>query len=139
MNPVLRGILAVIAGFVVACAIMIVVESINGHVLYPDLAKQAQGVTSREEMKRIFAVAPVGSLLVVLFGWSLGSFTGGLIAKWIGKRPDARHAIIVGALIVLCAIANNLMLPPPAWFWALGVLLPIPIAMIGARLTPQQA
>ncbi len=136
MNATVRGILAVLAGFVVASAIMLIVESINGSVLYPDLAKQAQGVTDREEIRRIFATAPTGSLLVVLFGWALGSFAGGLLATWIGKRPPYRHALTVGILVTLGVIANNLMLPPPAWFWLVGVILPIPAACAGARVAP---
>lgn len=136
MNSIVRGILAVIAGFVVACIVMVIVEAINGHVLYPDLAKQAQGVTDRDEIRRIFAAAPVCSLLVVLLGWTLGSFLGGFTATRIGKRPPFRHAFIVGALITLGAIANNLMLPPPAWFWLAGVILPIPAACTGALLGP---
>jgi hypothetical protein len=136
MSPIVRGILAVVAGFVVACMVMMVVEAINGHVLYPELGKKAEGVTDREQIRAIFAAAPVGSLLVVLAGWALGSGLGGLVAMRIGRSPH-RHALIVGILVTAGAIANNLMLPPPAWFWVAGVLVPIPAAFAGARLAPR--
>lgn len=139
MNPIVRGILAVLAGFVAASAVMMVFESINGSVLYPELGKAAQGVTDREAIRKIFASAPTGALLVVLLGWAVGSLVGGWLATRIGKRAPYRHAIVVGILIVLGAIANNLMLPPPLWFWVLGVLIPIPAACGGARLAPGAA
>jgi hypothetical protein len=139
MNSTVRSILAVAAGFVLACVVMMIVESINGKVLYPELGKMAEGVTDRETIRKIFASAPVGSLLVVLGGWALGSLVGGLVATWMGRQPLYRHAVILGVLVTLGAIANNLMLPPPLWFWVVGVILPIPAACAGARLAPGAA
>jgi hypothetical protein len=139
MNSALRGILAIVAGFVVACIIMVIVESINGHVLYPELGKQAQGVTDREQIRKIFEGAPSGALLVVLFGWVVGSAVGALVATWIARSASTGHALFVGILVTLGAIANNLMLPPPMWFWVVGVILPIPAALMGGRLAPKAA
>src|SRR5262249_32980305 len=104
--------------------------------LYPGLAEQARGVTDREEIRKIFAGAPVCSLLVVAFGWSLGSFAGGFVATWLGKRPPFRHALMLGVVITLMGVLNNIGLPPPLWFWCLSLLVPIPSACIGALLAP---
>ena len=41
MGKIGRSIGAVIAGFVAASVVMLLVEFINGHVLYPQLAKLA--------------------------------------------------------------------------------------------------
>jgi hypothetical protein len=139
MRSTVRSVLAVAAGFVLACLVMMTVESINGKVLYPELGKMAEGVTDRETIRKIFASAPVGSLLVVLGGWVLGSLLGGAVATWVGRQPLYRHAMILGVLVTLGAIANNLMLPPPLWFWVVGVVLPIPAACAGARLAPRAA
>jgi hypothetical protein len=139
MNSTVRSILAVAVGFVLACVVMMIVESINGKVLYPELGKMAEGVTDRETIRKIFATAPVGSLLVVLGGWVLGSLLGGAVATWIGRQPLYRHAVILGVLVTLGAIATNLMLPPPLWFWVVGVIVPIPAACAGARLAPGAA
>ena len=51
MLAVIRSILAVIAGFVAASVVMMIVESANGRLLYPDLGKRAEGVTDRQEIK----------------------------------------------------------------------------------------
>ncbi len=59
MWAVIRSILAVIAGFVAASAVMMIVETANGRLLYPELGKQAEGVTDRQEIKAIMVSAPV--------------------------------------------------------------------------------
>ena len=131
MHPILRGVLAVVAGFAVASAVMMAVEMINGHVLYPDLGRQAQGVTDPQIMRELLAGAPAGAFAVVLAGWFLGSFTGGWVAARIGNLT---HALILGGLLTLAGIANTLMLPPPAWFWVAGMLTLMPAALAGAKL-----
>jgi len=136
MGKVVRSILAVLAGFVAACVVMMIVESINGHVLYPELGKMAQGMTDREALRALMANAPVGAFLVVLLGWVLGSLVGGLVAAWIGWNAPARNALILGFLLMLGGIATNLMIPPSMWFWIVGLLVFLPAAFAGAKLAP---
>ena len=137
MKGVVRSILAVVFGFVAASAIMLVVESINGHVLYPELGQLGAGMTDREQIRALLATAPVGAFVVVIIGWTLGSFAGGFVATWIGKQAPYRHALNLGVLLTLAGIANNLMVPPPLWFWIVGLLVFIPAACAGARLVPR--
>ena len=96
MKKVARSILAVIAGFVAASAVMMAIETINGHVLYPELGKMAEGMTDREAIRALMASAPVGAFLVALFGWALGSFVGGFLAAWIGRSAPVAHALGLG-------------------------------------------
>ena len=139
MGQVVRNIVAVIAGFVAASLVMLFVESVNGHVLYPELGKMAEGVTDREVLRTMLAAAPVGALLVVLFGWALGSLTGGLLTAWIARSAPFGSALVLGGLLTLAGIANNLMLPPPAWFWIPTLLVFLPAAYAGAKLAPKQS
>ena len=86
MRSVLRSIGAVVAGFIVASIVMMIIESINGRVLYPELGKAAEGITDRERIRALVAGAPVGALLVVIVGWILGGIAGG----WSTARLSAR-------------------------------------------------
>ena len=137
MRPVFRSILAVISGFVAASAVMMAVETVNGRILYPGLGKLAEGVTDREVVRSILAGAPNGAFLVVIFGWALGSFVGGGVTAWIGRRAPAGHALMLGGLLTLAGIADNLMLPPPTWFWFASLVVFIPAAYVGARFAPR--
>jgi hypothetical protein len=136
MRRIFRSVLAVAAGFVVASAVMMLVETMNGRYLYPELGKLAEGVTDREVIRGILADAPVGAFLVVIFGWALGSLTGGFVTAWIARRTPAGHALILGGLLTLGGIANNLMIPPPIWFWIAGLVVLVPAALAAARLAP---
>jgi hypothetical protein len=129
----LRGIVSVVAGFIVASLVMLVVEYTNGHVIYPELGKAAEGVTDREVVRQLMATAPTGALLVVLVGWILGSLAGGWVAARTSLSGAMRHAIIVGVLLTAAGIFNNLAIPPPAWFW-IGIGVFLPSAWYGGRM-----
>jgi hypothetical protein len=139
MWRVVRSILAVIAGFVAASAVMMVIETVNGHVLYPEPGKMAEGMTDREAIRALMANAPVGAFLVVLFGWALGSLVGGFLAAWIGRNAPVAHALVIGVFLTLAGIADNLMLPPPTWFRISSLVVLLPAAYAGARLAPGTA
>jgi hypothetical protein len=129
----LRSIAAVIAGFVCASVIMMVVESVNGHVLYPELGKAAEGVTDREVVRALLASAPIGALLVVILGWILGGLAGGWVAARTAGRSGMAHGLALGVLLTIAGIANNLMIPPPLWFWFASLVVLLPSACAGAR------
>jgi ABC-type lipoprotein release transport system permease subunit len=130
---VLKSIAGVIVGFFAASVIMTIVETINGRVLHPALAKSAEGVTDREVLRGIMAAAPVSAFLVVLAGWILGSLVGGWLAARIAGRAGVAHGLVLGALLTMAGCANNLMIPPPLWFWVVSVLVFFPAAYAGAR------
>ena len=108
MGKVVRSIVAVIVGFVAASAGMMLIETVNHHVLHPELGKLAEGMTDKEAIRALLATAPVA------------------------------HALILGGLLTLAGIANNLMLPPPGWFSILSLVVLLPAAYAGARLAPRK-
>jgi hypothetical protein len=136
MAKIVRSVTAVIVGFVAATAVMTLNEWLNGHVWYPALGKAAEGVTDREVIRGVMASAPAGALAVVIFGWVLGSLVGGFVAAWIGRSAPVAHALFLGVMLTLAGIANNLMLPPPMWFWICSLVVMLPAAYAGARIAP---
>jgi hypothetical protein len=138
MVRILRSIGAVVAGFLVAGVVMMIVESINGRVLHPELGKLAQGTTDREAIRELLATAPVTAFLVVLLGWILGSLAGGWVTARLAARATVGHALLLGGLLTIAGIANNLMIPPPAWFWVVSLPVFVPAACAGARLAPRR-
>ena len=138
MSGVFPSIFAVVAGFIAASAIMMIVECVNGQILYPELGKSAAGVTDIQKIKEIMASAPIGALVVVLFGWGLGSLAGGFLATLISRKQSVRPALVLAGLLTLAGIANNLMLPPPIWFWLATFVVFLPATYLGARLVPKK-
>ena len=138
MRSAFRSTASIVAGFIAASIVMMLVEMINGRVLYPGLAKAAEGVTDRETIRAIFAAAPVGALLVVIGGWILGGVVGGWATARLAPRATVGHGLVLGAILVLAGAANNLMLPPPPWFWVASLVVLMPAAHVGARLAPKR-
>lgn len=133
MRSILRSIAAVVAGFIAASIVMTIVEAINGRVLYPELGKAAEGMTDREAIRALLATAPVGAFLVVIVGWILGGLAGGWVAARLAPKSVLGHALALGALLTLAGIANNLMVPPPLWFWIASLVVLLPATYLGAR------
>lgn len=133
MSTRVRSILGVIAGFVAASAVMMVFEAVNGHVIYPELGAAAAQVKDAEGMRALMAGVPAGAMAVVLLGWAVGAFVGGWVARRIGRGDAGRTGLVLGVLLTAAGIANNLMIPPPLWFWVAGMLVLLPGAWLGAR------
>jgi hypothetical protein len=136
MRSALRSFAAVVVGFIAASIVMMIVETINGRVLYPELGRAAEGVTDRETLRAMLATAPVGAFLVVLVGWILGGTAGGWTAARVASRAKGWHGVVLGALLTLAGVANNLMIPPPLWFWIVSLIVLMPATYLGARLAP---
>ena len=137
MRAALRSVAAVAAGFIAASIVMMIVETINGRILHPELAKAADGVTDRDTIRALLATAPVGAFLVVIAGWILGGVAGGWLTARLAAHATARHGLLLGALLTLAGVANNLMVPPPLWFWIASLVVLMPAAYMGARLAPR--
>jgi hypothetical protein len=72
----------------------------------------------------------------VIAGWILGGVAGGWTTARLATQATVRHSLILGALLTLAGVANNLMIPPPLWFWIASLVVLIPAAYLGARLAP---
>lgn len=129
---ILRTLGAVLLGFIVASLLMTVVESINGRLLFPDIGKAAMGLKDREAIRALVASAPVAMLLVVLFGWALGSIAGGWVAAQVARHEPLQAALILGLLLTAAGILNNWMIPPPLWFRVATWLVFLPCTWAGA-------
>jgi len=131
-----RTILAVLVGMLAAMATMQAFEfgSTRVHPFAPgadpaDMAAWAAHV----------AAAPLAALALVVAGWTVGGFAGGLVAALISRRHRRGAALTVGALIVCGVIAVNAMFAHPLWMLVAGLLLPLPAAWLGARLVARRA
>ncbi|HEV8582529.1 MAG TPA: hypothetical protein VGX68_25975 [Thermoanaerobaculia bacterium] len=133
MHPILRSVLAVLAGAVVAFVLIAVIELLSGK-LYPLHADPG----SPEEMAKAMARAPVGALLLVLLGWAVGTTAGAWTAACAAGRSPLIHGIVVGALLLCAAVANLLSFPHPIWFWIAAVALFLPCAYLGSALAERR-
>jgi hypothetical protein len=125
----LRSILAVLAGLVVAWITVSLFEFASMHTFPPP---PGVDVRDPQQVAALVSRMPAGALALVLAGWVVGAFDGGLVAALIAKHRVP--AVVVGALVALSALAMVMMVPHPLWMSIAGVFLPVPAALSGAWL-----
>ncbi|MGH7729988.1 MAG: hypothetical protein ACRENJ_01920 [Candidatus Eiseniibacteriota bacterium] len=113
MNPVVRGILAVIAGMLVAFVLIVVVQTIGTRIYPPPPMDR----TNIDSIKAAMAQIPLASLLFVLLSYAAGSVAGGWVAARFAPRDKMAHAMTLAALLFCLGIMNLISLPHPPWFW----------------------
>ena len=140
----LRNGLAALAGVIAAVVLTMVLQFV-AHIVAPpssEMIEAFQKITSDdpatiEQAREMFAVElnkhPL-QLVLVIVSHALGTFFGALIAVRVAREAHIVPASIVGSLMLLGGIANVLMIPHPAWFNAIDLLLYIPAALFAWRL-----
>jgi hypothetical protein len=107
-----------------------------GYALYPPPA--GLDPKNPDQLRMIIAAAPFGALAMLVLAWAAGAFVGGWVAARTARH--ARAAAIAVALFVMAGVAGMVVTIPdhPRWVSALGLLLPIPVALIAAMLAQRR-
>lgn len=119
MPHVVRSVLAVVAGVIVAFALVAAIEA-AGHAVYP--VPKGLDFTDREQVRAYTQALPLGALMFVLAAWTVAAFGGGAVAALIARTRPLLHAAIVGAFVLAATLANLILIPHPLWFAVLGVV-----------------
>ena len=127
-----RWLLGVVLGLVAMFIVIMGVEYI-GHVLYPP--PPGLDPYRTEDLSAMLAQQPVTALLFVVVAWVAGAFAGGWVAARISRRWPRSAAIAVSLVVILGVIQMIQQVPGhPQWMAILGLLLPIPAALLAARI-----
>jgi hypothetical protein len=124
MNPILRSVLVVILGTVVAALLGAGVEAL-GHLVYPP--PPGLDPSDPDSIRAVMANIPLGALLFVLLAWGIGTFVGAWLAARLAGRAPVVHGLLIGGLLLAAGVATMLWIPHPAWFWVAGVAV-FPVA-----------
>ena len=128
MARTLFGILlgTLVAGLVVAAFGYVYLE------LYrlPD----ASDFATQESLAIYAASTPDAAIACVLGAWALAALVGGWVAAFAGSPRPGAAALAVGALLTATVIVHATVIPNPEWMTVVGVLLPIPFAVLAAML-----
>lgn len=129
----LRTILGVLAGVAAMFVVIMAIEAV-GHVIHPPPAGMDPMNPAHEAaFARFVAAMPFAAKAMLAAAWTLGAFAGGYVAARIARHPRGA-AVLVALLVVSGVVAMALRLPHPTWLTAAGLLLPIPAALLAARL-----
>jgi len=129
----LRAILSIVGGVVVAFGIVILGDTLSHAVAASSAGAPPADMTDRAAIEAYMTGLPVMVFVIMLAGWTLAAFAGALLAARFGRR-GAWPGWVVGGLFFCATAANLLMIPHPVWMTAAGIMLVIGAAWAGARL-----
>jgi len=137
MNPVLRNILAVIAGVVVGSGVNMGIIMISGSVIPPPAGAD---VTTTEGLKASMHLFEAQHFLMPFLAHALGTLAGALVAATFAASHKMKFALGIAVFFLAGGIASVFMLPSPVWFAAVDLVLAyIPMGYFAGKLVGGKA
>lgn len=137
MNPILKNILAVVAGVVLGSIVNMGLIMISGSIIPPP---EGVDVTNMESLKASMHLFEPKHFIFPFLAHALGTLAGAFVAALIAATHKMKFALGVGVFFLLGGIANVFMLPSPTWFAVLDLVgAYIPMGWLGGRLAVGKA
>lgn len=131
MNPIVRNIIAVIAGAFGGGAINMALIMVSSSVIPPP---EGLDITTMEGLKASMHLMEPKHFLMPFLAHALGSYSGAIIAAAVAANHKMRFALGIGVWFLIGGIINIIMLPSPLWFTLTDLTLAyIPMAYIGGK------
>jgi len=129
MNPILRNILAVIAGIVIGGAANFFI------VKFAATVPAGVDPMDMESIKAHINEYEFKHFIVPLLAHAIGTLIGAFIAVKLAASGHKRIALVIGVWFLIGGIVAATMIPAPTWFLAADLILAyIPMALLGHRL-----
>jgi hypothetical protein len=132
MNLILRNILAVVGGVVVGGLVNMGLVMVGGAIIP---APEGADVTTMEGLKASMPLFGPQNYIFPFLAHALGTLVGAWLAAFIAASRKMIFALVIGVFFLIGGIVNVFLLPSPAWFSALDLLVAyIPMAWLGGKL-----
>lgn len=131
MSPTAKNIFAVVAGFIVGSIVNMGLIMVLSEIIPPPAGVD---VTDMESLKNSMHLFQPIHFLSPFLAHALGTLVGAAVAAMFAASHKMRFALGIGAFFMLGGIANAFMLPSPAWFIALDLVVAyLPMGWLGGR------
>ena len=131
MNPILKNILAVVAGLVLGSVVNMGLIMLSSSVIPPP---EGVDVTNMESLKSSMHLFEPKHFIFPFLAHALGTLAGAFTAARLAASHQMKFALGIGAFFLIGGIANVFMLPSPAWFTILDLVgAYIPMGWLGGR------
>ncbi|HUH32621.1 MAG TPA: hypothetical protein VLZ28_01635 [Daejeonella sp.] len=132
MNPILKNILAIVAGVIGGSVVNMAIISMSASVIPPPAGAD---VTTSEGLKAAMHLFEPKHFLMPFLAHALGTFAGAWIAALIAASHKMKFALGIGVFFLAGGIASVFMLPSPVWYTVVDLVLAyFPMAYVGGRL-----
>ncbi len=132
MNPILKNILAVIAGLVIGSAVNMGLITISGSIIPPP---EGVDLTTTEGLKAAMHLFEPKHFIFPFLAHALGTGVGAFVAALIAANHKIKFAMAIGVFFLVGGISMVVMVPAPLWFNILDLVgAYIPMAWLGWSL-----
>ncbi|MGZ8867408.1 MAG: hypothetical protein ACXW2P_03615 [Thermoanaerobaculia bacterium] len=132
MPNLLRNVLAVVAGIVVGGVVNMALITVSPSLIPPPAGVD---VNDAESLKRSIHLFEARHFVMPFLAHALGTLAGALAAYMIAATYKARMACLIGVVFLCGGLAASFMIPAPAWFIALDLLVAyLPMAWLAAQI-----
>lgn len=132
MNPILKNILAIIAGIIIGSIVNMGIIMMSSSIIPPP---DGADVTTMEGLKASMHLFEPKHFLMPFLAHAIGTLVGAYFAALIAVNHKMKFALATGIFFLLGGIANTFMLPSPTWFTIIDLVgAYIPMAYFGGKL-----
>jgi len=129
---VLRNILGIVAGFILGSVVNMGLVTVSSSVIAPPAGAD---MTTVEGLQAAMPRLEAKHFVFPFLAHALGTLVASLAAATIAASHKMMIALGFGGLFLVGGIAASMMIPAPAWFIALDLIVAyIPMAWIGGKL-----
>ncbi len=130
MNPILKNILAVVAGLILGSIVNMSIVMISGAVIPPP---EGADVTTMEGLKATMHLFEPKHFLMPFLAHALGTLVGALVAGLIAS-DSLKMAMVVGVFFLIGGSLTAYQLSSPLWFVMVDLVLAyLPMGYLGGR------
>jgi|ERR1041385_930209 hypothetical protein len=136
MHPTVKAMLAILAGALAGSVVNMGIVMISSSIIPPPAGAD---FSTMEGLKASMHLMQPKHFLLPFLAHALGTFTGALLAAKISSNQKIRLAMVIGIFFLIGGIANVFMIPSPAWFNALDLMVAyIPMAYMAGKLVERK-
>jgi hypothetical protein len=128
-----RKVLAVVVAMITAVAIIWIGWMVSTMIAF-NTPKNLE-YASAQDIKTYTQSVPLGTWIAALVAYAVAAFAGGFIATKMGRRwsQGVSLALLVGGLLTLGSLMTTFIWPQPLWVVIVGLLIFIPVSLIGYK------
>ena len=132
MHPILRNILAVIAGIFIGSFVNMGIIMISGSIIPPP---NGADVTTMEGLKATMHLFEPKHFIFPFLAHALGTLVGAFLAARFAANNNARFAWAIGGFFLIGGITSVYMLPSPLWYTVVDLVgAYLPMGYLGGKL-----
>jgi hypothetical protein len=132
MNPILKNVLAVVAGLVIGSIVNMGIIMLSGSIIPPP---EGGDITTMEGLKATMHLFEPKHFIFPFLAHAIGTLVGAFVAARIAATRKMSMALIIGVFFLIGGSVNIFMLGGPLWFTVLDLAVAyIPMAYLGGRL-----